>query len=90
MLIPYAKYRMRVRAEERSKIEGTGSKVRRTQAEKGLYLEQYDRESSALLLVGWLLLLSHHKERTLPGVRAAFFHVFASRLDASCGCIANY
>ncbi|CAM9560241.1 unnamed protein product, partial [Laminaria digitata] len=42
VLIPYAKYRMRVRAEERSRIEGTAGKVQRTQAEKGLYLEQYD------------------------------------------------
>eukprot|EP00904_Undaria_pinnatifida_P001459 jgi/Undpi1/11313/HiC_scaffold_30.g13611.m1 len=42
ILIPYAHYRMRVRAEERSKIEGDCGKVRRTQAEKGLYLEQYD------------------------------------------------
>lgn len=51
VLMPYAKYRMRVREEERSKIEGTGSKVRRTQAEKGLYLAQYDRECSSLLFV---------------------------------------
>lgn len=59
MLIPYAKYRMRVRAEERRKIEGNVGKVQRTQAEKGLYLEQYDREFFVLLvflflLAGWL------------------------------------
>lgn len=62
ILIPYAHYRMRVRAEERSKIEGDCGKVRRTQAEKGLYLEQYDRELR-------LLQYSHTKTWTLP----AFF-----------------
>lgn len=50
---------MRVRAEERRKIEGNVGKVQRTQAEKGLYLEQYDREFFVLLvflflLAGWL------------------------------------
>ena len=52
VLVPYVKYRMRVRAEERSKIEGTAGKVQRTQAEKGFYLEQYDREFS--LRFRWL------------------------------------
>lgn len=68
VLIPYVNYRMRVRAEERSKIEGVRTKVRRTQAETGLHLEQYDRE---------LRLLRHSRNKTRalpPGFSLSLLH----------------
>lgn len=55
--VPYIKYIMRTKAEKRGdgSPDGHGNvgKVQRTQAEKGLHLEQYDREfciSSAYVL----------------------------------------
>lgn len=46
--VPYIKYIIRIKAEKRGDgspegVKNTG-KVQRTQAEKGLHLEQYDRE----------------------------------------------
>lgn len=44
VLIPFVKYRMRISAEKRDDGEENKGKVERTQAEKGLHLEVYDRE----------------------------------------------
>lgn len=62
VLIPFIKYTMRVKAEKRGDGHGhegvpvvSGKNIQRTQAEKGLYLEQYDRECCcvAALLVSF-------------------------------------
>lgn len=46
--VPYIKYIMRIKAEKRGDGSpdghGKAGKIQRTQAEKGLHLEQYDRE----------------------------------------------
>lgn len=84
VLIPYAKYRMRVRAEERSRIEGTAGKVQRTQAEKGLYLEQYDREFGL-----WRQTPSRNAYAPEPSRRRLFlsFLCACSPLDVVPSCI---
>lgn len=50
--VPYIKYVMRIKAEKRGDGSPDGhqnavGKVQRTQAEKGLHLEQYDRKFSS-------------------------------------------
>lgn len=47
VLIPYVKYLFRMRAERRSDPQQSHQDVEGTQAETGLYLEQYDRKFSA-------------------------------------------
>lgn len=50
VFIPFVKYRIRLRAERRAAVAGTDEKEEEgTQAEMGLYLEQYDREYNAYL-----------------------------------------
>ena len=84
VLIPYVKYRIRLRAERGSDVDSADDNEEGTQAETGFYLEQYDREFLFSLLAAWEKLsylftqrVSHATELAQTLATAAIVVLFA-------------